>query len=716
MYKPFDTFIFRTPFFPLTAIDDFESNQYDNVFKEMLQVATPDLAENISNISNKTQYPSYRYYQRACTRPTPFGLFAGCSVGVVGEHTDIILFNQYKYKRKTRLDMDYICALTQQIEKDRNIREKLCFFSNNSIYPVGNNFRYVEYFYQNKRLMHRIAQIENSEYVLKILNLARGGAWFYDIVESLVNDEITSEEATEFIHELIDSQVLLSELNLSVTDVEPLYTLISKLNFFPNLNKNILYILSEIKTQLADIDRQPIGTTTNLYTKIIKNIEKTKIESEIKYLFQTDMFKMVQQATISRNMLRDIQQSLTFLNKINLPVTQTNISKFKENFTKRYEEREMPLLFVLDNELGIGYADNISGDICPLIDDLVIPRISSPISPPYIPIQSILLQKIQQSTLDTIEITDEDVKGIEALWDDLPPTFSVMCQILQDNEQGRSVYIRSIGGTSAANLLGRFCHLDEQILNYTLAITENEKKNNTDVIYAEIVHLPESRLGNILLRPVLRQYEIPYLSKSSVSGEFELRLDDMYVSVKNNRIILRSKRLNKEIIPRLSTAHNYGVQNSMPVYHFLCDLQHQYGRIGLGFHWNETAQQLNYLPRVIYKNCILSKARWIVFEKEIKHFAGIKSDFELLEKLKKWQNSRNIPNIVLFVDGDNELFIDLNNPLSIRAWLSVVKKRQSFKIEEFLFKSETAVVRGPEGAFTNEFIFAFYRDTNIKKK
>ena len=422
----------------------------------------------------------------------------------------------------------------------------------------------------------------------------------------------------------------------------------------------------------------------------------------------------MQHATVSRKALKDIQQTLIFLNKINPPIGRNNLSQFRENFYKRYEDREMPLLFVLDNELGIGYAGNSSGDVSPLVDDLAI--LGAPSNTPQIPIKSILLQRYQQSSQKIIELTDEEVKGVEAVWNDLPPTFSVICQILQDNDQGRSVYIQSVGGQSAANLLGRFCHLDEKILNHTLNITAKETEINPDVIFAEIVHLPESRIGNILLRPVLRAYEIPYLAKSGVSGQFEIRPDDLYVSVKNNRIMLRSKRLNKEIIPRMSNAHNYSGQNPMPVYHFLCDMQHQNGRTGLGFYWNEAAQQMDYLPRVVYKNCILSQARWMVREKEIKVFIGIKDDDKLLQKVKEWQVVRNIPDTILLADGDNELYVDLTNLLSIRAWLAVVKKRLTFKLEEFLFNPETAVVHSSEGVFTNEFIFAFYRKSLAKKE
>ena len=110
-----------------------------------------------------------------------------------------------------------------------------------------------------------------------------------------------------------------------------------------------------------------------------------------------------------------------------------------------------------------------------------------------------------------------------------------------------------------------------------------------------------------------------------------------------------------------------------------------------------------------FENCILSQARWTVRAKEIKDFSVLTDDSILLQKVKEWQEVRNIPDRVLLADGDNELFIDMNNALSLRAWLSVVKKRSMFRLEEFLFDPSTAIVQGPEGVFCNEFIFAFCR-------
>jgi len=175
--------------------------------------------------------------------------------------------------------------------------------------------------------------------------------------------------------------------------------------------------------------------------------------------------------------------------------------------------------------------------------------------------------------------------------------------------------------------------------------------------------------------------------------------------------VLRSKKLNKEIIPRLSTAHNYSF-NALPVYRFLCDLQTQNIKSDVGFNWGPLANEYSFLPRVIYKNLILSFASWKVKKEEIKDFLKIENDEELISKINEWRRKNNIPAYITLEDGDNELFINLENALMVRTLFSVIKNRDEFQIQEFLFDPETAVVKSEEGSFNNQFIFAFYKEKN----
>jgi hypothetical protein len=81
-YQYFDTFLFRTPFFSFEDLAYFKEKWKNSpVFKEMLQIVSPDLYNSINEedkTAEKSVLSSYRYFERACTRCTPFGLFAGC--------------------------------------------------------------------------------------------------------------------------------------------------------------------------------------------------------------------------------------------------------------------------------------------------------------------------------------------------------------------------------------------------------------------------------------------------------------------------------------------------------------------------------------------------------------------------------------------------------------------------------------------------------------
>ena len=95
------------------------------------------------------------------------------------------------------------------------------------------------------------------------------------------------------------------------------------------------------------------------------------------------------------------------------------MSKFKEAFLERYEEREIPLMEALDTELGIGYATNdvYTSDINPLVDDLRI--VGKPKSLDFDLkwnfFQSFLLKKYRlaiQNNFTEVNITDQEIDDV----------------------------------------------------------------------------------------------------------------------------------------------------------------------------------------------------------------------------------------------------------------------------------------------------------------
>jgi hypothetical protein len=214
-----------------------------------------------------------------------------------------------------------------------------------------------------------------------------------------------------------------------------------------------------------------------------------------------------------------------------------------------------------------------------------------------------------------------------------------------------------------------------------------------------------------MLRPTFRSHEIPFLTTSSVSSDCVISLDDLFISVRKNEIVLRSRKLNKRVIPRLSCAHNFGL-STLPVYRFLCDLQNQGYRPWIGFSWGNLSNSYAFTPRVIYRNLIFCPAQWIINKVELINIFEIKVYDDLLSEIKNWRITKKIPEKVLLVEGDNKLFIDLANCLSVKTLLSSIKRKETFVLEEFLFNPKNSIVTSVEGenVFTNEFLFAFHKE------
>jgi hypothetical protein len=733
-YRLFNQFVLRTPILPL--ID--EENEIniegelkcyieDPKFQEALLLASPNLYNKLFDYLNnelkrekdkKTlPYSLLQYISRMTSRCTPFGLFAGVSIGSFNGKTNLVRSSYDSFKKMTRLDMNYLCTLASDLVKIESVKKQIKFYPNTSLYQIAGQLRYVEYTAQKNGRNHRISAVENSEYLQEILNMASNGAYLESLSEALVDDEITKEEADAFIDDLVDNQILVSELDPNVTGIYFFNVLKNKIQQLDVLT-GFAETFGQVNEKLNEINNEPIGSSLNQYnslTEILKNFD-TKFEK--KFLFQTDLFIPLKSTGLSSSIKSSLYQGIQLLNKISSKTAQNPVfNEFKKAFAERFEEEEVSLSFVFDSELGIGYRQNnssVAGDVTPLVDDLQLPARSQGAQYEVTPFGNFLLDKYTEALkndLYTVSITDKEIEnlGLRENWDQLPATFSSMVNIFIEGEDTK-LLIRSAGGQSAANLLGRFGYMHSSIYDHLTNITETESLIHNDKVLAEIVHLPQSRTGNILFRPVLRNYEIPYLAQSSVDDSRQLPLDDLTLAYRNGRILLKSKKLNKEIIPKLSNAHNFSA-NSLPIYHFLCDLQTQNIRKGMGFNWGMLSNKLGFLPRVEYDNIILSRATWNLKYTDIECFNKIYSDDGLISRMEEFRDRWNMPSRVALVENDNELFVDLSSPVFIRMLLDTLKKRKTFQLVEFIHSSKNAIVGDENGnKYMNQFVFDFYKD------
>lgn len=744
--KAHNYFLLRKPLLPIdklmNSLDSLENDNFvywekqlrqiysEPLLQEAIYLASPDFYKEFKKWLDNTEVLSakdnekivltlYKYFVRMSTRPTPYGLFAGCLLGEVSD-SSAIRFEEGEESivKKSRLDMNYLTEMVKFITNQDEVKHQIKFYKNSSLYQLGDKYRYTEAKVINKHRRYFLSSVSVSEPLAKILEFSRKGATIKEYCLLLVSDEISYEEAQNYVEQLIEAQILVSELEPTITGDEFFDVLINKLK---NLigTQSTIDVLLDIQTLLKEQDSEVLK-----YEKVNQLIRENFVKTSSKDLIQTDLFFKAEQCQISHQVIDEITQSVQKLFHLAPRSVSSDLDNFRKRFYERYEEQEIPLLIALDNESGLGYGAIQGGQAenTPLVDDLVVPSRNKNSKINWSGVENLtfkLYLDAIENHKQSVEITDTDFAAFEnsqskpKIPDSLYAFGNILSSSLEDIQQGDFKFnLAVLSGPSAGNLFARFAHGSEKLKNLVTESLSFEENYNPDAIYTEVIHLPEARVGNILMRPAFRSYEIPFLGNSSKDDSHQIPLDDILISVPyGSRIVLRSKKLNKEIIPRLTSAHNYST--GLGVYRFLCDLQKNDYNSTFMWDWGVLNDKV-FLPRVEYKKIIVSRARWKVRSYNYK---------ELTEKTipsfsfwKNLQSQLSIPRFTVMTEGDNELLIDFEAESSHKILFQRLKKKGFANLVEFLPTPENCFLEDSKGKYANEILLPLYANNPIKKK
>jgi thiopeptide-type bacteriocin biosynthesis protein len=608
--------------------------------------------------------------------------------------------------------MSYVVRLAEVLERDRSVRPFLHYRPNPCLYRAAGKLRYVESRFEDGKRRHELAAIEPTAYLEATLACAKDGATFADLAAGLAVDGISAAEAESYINELIDAQVLTSDLAPAVTGDEPLPEIIGRLGKIPAASQHCR-ALEEVNMSLIAIDEHGIGASSRSYEAIAKTLDALPAEVERSRIVQVDMTKPMDRATIGPEVVGELLRAAELLRGMARRSPRDPLVRFRDAFGMRYEERDVPLLEALDEDLGLGFGDP-APDPSPLLKGLPLPRVGESSGASWSDRDGVLLRRLELAwSRGETEIRLED-NELEALKSDdappLPDTFAVLATLSESAAITASgdfrVFVKSVFGPSGASILGRFCHADAELHRRVSDHLRFEEQTVPEAIFAEVVHLGEGRIGNILLRPVLRSHEIPYLARSGAPDDRQISVTDLRVSIRAGRVVLRSDRLSREIVPRLTSAHNFSRSN-LPVYRFLCALQGQGVASGLSWRWGDL-ESAQFLPRVSSGRAILSLARWTLDRATLVEL-GAREGVERFLAVSRLRSERGLPRHVVVSDGDNELPIDLDNVQCVDVFVHLVKNRESARLLERFPTPDELIAAGPEGRFVHELIVPFQK-------
>lgn len=678
----------------------------DCKFKDAIFLSSPELFYEwekqllISN-SNRTKINNsiLKFYIRSISNTVPFGLFSSYSISEASDNCD------EKYSRFSNIDMDYLSKLVFHLNRIPLVRKIVRYKKNNTVYKVGDKLRYIEPDIINDKLSYTLTSIESNEVIEFLFETLEDNFSYNDIFEKIYANVEGLDEDTinSFINELIESKFIISDFDICLNKKNLLQQVI--LFFESNFHLlsidstlvNIYYNLVNIDIELKNIDKK-IFCDKNDYEKIYSYFDNIGLEYNRKFIVNSNIRKNEFKKN-STNHDDRIKEAIKILNKISFSPLNVNknLIKFKEAFYNRYEDQEMPLLEVIDNELGIGYLQHLKEQtvFSELIDDIQIPFNNQNTQEINVEpaVFSFWINQFNKNKRK-IDLLDEDLSVFkESKLKKGTFTFSYSF----NNDK---IYIKSIGGYSGSTLLGRFSNNDFNIQQIINEISEFENKCFDDKITAEIIHLPNNRVGNVLIREVKRKKEISILAKNSVNS-LNIPLEDLYVSIKNDKIILTSKTENKEILPFLTSAQNYHF-DSLPLYQFLCDIQSQYRNNFLGINFGGLdIEYLDHIPRISFgESIILSKETWKISTNQLKKNYNTKDSKISLNEFRNYLKSIGIDKYIYITEGgEDKLIIDIDNDITLNVLFEELNKNKTIKLTECIYELNSHSIN-----FSNEIL------------
>jgi thiopeptide-type bacteriocin biosynthesis protein len=648
----------------------------------------------IRSCDNRVEEVLARYFQRMASRATPFAVFAGCTTGRIGGPSALRLRQRLASGRRTQIDAPCLAEIAAAIERDPGVRGELRYTPNTSLYRTGGRWR----FCPRTSDGYQVVTIDTISALDVVLDRARDGATIGELVAAAEQGELSLDAATALVDEMLEAQILISDLAIPVTGADPLAHVVCVLERLRAPSAaHAASILSRVEHDLRAIDDQGVGADAGAYRAIVCQLETLQPRHDLARVFHVQLNKPAERVQLGPEVIRQLRRGIELLHHCGFSNCDEALRRFRRALVARFgEARAVPLALALDEGLGLPFAPGATPPPPDELDDLLLR----------------LAERAMVAGEQSVELTAEEVAGIGATSvAPLPDALYVKARLAasQPDAIGNdfAVYIEGGMGPSGARLLGRFCADDAELRAHVEEHLRREEALDPDAVFAEVVHLPDVRLFNVVARPPFRAFEITYLGDSGVDPDRRILVPDLMISVEDDEIVLRSLRLGRRVLPRMSAAQQYLARSCPPVYRFLCALQAQGRTEQFAWRWG-SAGAFAFLPRVTSGRIVLSRARWHASAKELHALAG-EDDSATFATVRQWQAKRRLPRYVVLLDRDHELLVDFENILSIEAFLSHACRMADCVLEEFWPEPGRLCATAAEGRYVHELLVPFER-------
>ncbi|MFC4212309.1 thiopeptide-type bacteriocin biosynthesis protein [Pedobacter lithocola] len=644
--KIYPDLVFRTPKFSYQSelVDCWdELKAAISISSEAFYQTIKDVkADELSLLPAKVFFTILKYYNRAKFRSTPYGTFAGFSILKAALNTtESQIVVDEKQIIHEFIDWPFKNSLTYSIAD--LLKNNCLLFSNSSYYFTTTSIRYIAC----TDGLFELAEIDKDDFVIQILEACLVPITINELIEKL-NTGDSKDEVFSLLADMVSFQLLLSDND-------------------PNI--------------IGDDYFQRIGV-------------ESKVEIP-KYLIAE---RKVNSGGIDDKLLSNIPGLINFMQHLQPIEAREALTQFINKFRKKFEQKEIPLSLALDPEMGIGYDELEQASQG---DDFVAQFYGKQNKKDT---SSDNVKKSFKKLLEPNSFISKEVIRLDRLNIPLldkpttiPNSFSMLMSVADE-----TICVDQTGGSTANALSGRFTLASDKVFQHCKNISKLEQASNPDVLFFDVAYMVETNVDNINRRKLVYGNQLSILNFDT--SEDPITLNDVMLSIQGNEVILRSKKLNKRIVPRMASAYNYS-RSDLSVFRLLCDLQHQNIQTNLSFFIENLYPELPYYPKVQYQNIVLSQQKWQIKKDNIVKLST--SD------CIKYLNNCGVSKYFKAGLSDQTLCFERDNDVDINAFIQYMQKQSTVYLEEVNLPENSIVVDEKGKPYLAQFILNLYHEEKI---
>lgn len=596
------------------------------------------------------------YLLRWQRRPTPFALFAGVAPVQIGGPAAAGLGD--KHATSVRADADWLADVVSRLEACAPLRERLPVAVNNCGQVRGNRYVVPGAPADGRSVLVAPAEVsvQHSRPVAAAVAAAGDPIPYGDLRERLLGEfpGASRRQIEGLLAGLLANNVLISGLWAPLTVPDAL------VHVCDVLTETGAAEIAEVSGLIAELctirDELVVQAPAAPWTEWARPADRMRAVSDVAPMPLVIDTALDAEVVLPEQVARDAAEAAAVLYRLSpYPFGYPHWRDYHRAFRARYGPGAVVPVTELVADSGLGLPAGYLGAAAERGPRQLTDR------------DETLLALVQQAVLDgsdEIVLTRRTIARLAVGDDgDLLPVlraelaFEIWARTPVDLDTGS--YRLVVTGTPrpGSSMAGRAAHLLDD--DTRTALADGYAQTAPNAVAAQLSFPPRRRRNENVVRVPQLLDQVITLAEHRGPGPGVISLDDLAVTADARTFSLLQLSTGRRIEPRVPHALEAAVQTP-PLARFLAELTTARSAVYKAFDFG-AANRLPYLPRVRYKNAILSPARWLLTAADLPARTARQDAWDAA--LEAWRRRQRAPDQVAFVEHDQRLPIDLTHPV-----------------------------------------------------